>query len=103
MNGNCGPKGGRSRTRKEKETADSPDGPRMVTGAQGIWSGGLNGSIYQLDLTADTHWAEGVGCGASPTGTFTVADVAPDGSRLLLGFDMNCNGGTRRGCVSDGN
>ena len=113
------------------------DGPRLLTGEQGIWSGGLNGSIYQLDVTADSAWAlvaqtssvnvgtfevgtytltgslllgpflqveaEGVGCGAYPTGTFTVAEVASDGSRLLLGFDMQCNGGTRRGCVSYGN
>jgi hypothetical protein len=39
-----------------------------------------------------------------PTGTFTVAEVATDGSKVLLGFDLACNGvGTLRGCVSYGN
>jgi hypothetical protein len=113
-----------------------PDGPLMVTGEQGIWNADLTGSIYQLNVAADSEWtlvaqtssvnvgtfepgtytstgslllgpflqveAAGVGCSADPMGTFTVAEVPSKGSGLLVGFDMQCNGGRRRGCVSYG-
>jgi hypothetical protein len=111
-------------------------GPMAVTAAQGTWNAGVYAGMLQLRVTDITPWqlvanvpslgpgtytssgnahaapwiqvqANGMGCGAIPTGTFTIANVASDGdgvSGLVMGFDLSCGGsGTLRGCVSYGN